>query len=92
MWPRGRHSSSHCLHSLSNLWARGEACFLARRAGFCFLKALISERYVMILAGNWWKFAYRQIHDNIITEAQSAKAFKKGILVFVNPQNTKLYR
>ena len=44
---------------------------------FFFLKALISKRYVMVLAGRWRKPAYSQIHDNTITKAQSAKAFKK---------------
>ena len=52
--------------------------FLAQRAGFFFLKALISERYVMILAGRWWKLAYKQLHGNSRTKAQSAKACKKG--------------
>jgi hypothetical protein len=42
------------------------------------LKALISERYVMALAGRWWKLVYGQIHDNDRTKAQSAKDFKKG--------------
>jgi hypothetical protein len=51
-------------------------------AGFCFLKALISERYVMVLAGRWRKLAYDQIHDNSRTKAQSAKDFKKGFCGF----------
>ena len=51
--------------------------FLARRAMFFFLKALISERYVMLLAGRWWKLAYDQLHDDNRTEAQSAQAFGK---------------
>jgi hypothetical protein len=46
--------------------------------GFFFLKDLISERYVMLLTGRWWKLAYDQIHDDSRTKAQSAKAFKKG--------------
>jgi len=50
---------------------------------FFFLKALISERYVVALAGRWWKFAYIQIHDNDGTKAQSAKDFKKGFYGFV---------
>jgi hypothetical protein len=50
---------------------------------FFFLKALISERYVVALAGRWWKFAYSQIHDNDGTKAQSAKDFKKGFYDFV---------
>ena len=50
---------------------------------FFFLKALISERYVMLLAGRWWKLAYRQIHGNGRTKAQSAKACKKRFLRFL---------
>ena len=52
-------------------------CFLARRAVFFFLKALISERYVMLLAGRWWKLAYDQLHGDNRTKAQSAQAFGK---------------
>ena len=50
-------------------------------AGFFFLKALISERYVLLLAGRWWKRAYDQFHDD--RKAQSAKAFEKGFLWFL---------
>jgi len=49
---------------------------------FFFLKALISERYVMILTERWWKPAYNQIPDNGRTRAQRAKAFKKGFAGF----------
>ena len=49
---------------------------------FFFLKALISEGYVLLLAGRWWKLAYSQILDNGITKAQSAKDVKKGFLGF----------
>jgi hypothetical protein len=52
-------------------------------AGFFFLKALISERYVLLLAGRWWKLAYDQIHVDSRTKAQSAKAFEKGFLWFL---------
>lgn len=36
----------------------------------------------MLLAGNWWKLAYDQNHDDSRTKAQSAKASKKGFLGF----------
>ena len=49
---------------------------------FFFLRALISERYVMVSAGRWWKLAYSQIHDDSITKAHSDKALRKGFLVF----------
>ena len=57
-------------------------CDKTRFSRFFFLEALISERYVMVLAGNWWKLAYDQIHDDSRTKAQSAKASKKGFLGF----------
>ena len=57
-------------------------CDKTRFSRFFFLEALISERYVRLLAGNWWKLAYDQIRDDRITKAQSAKASKKGFLGF----------
>ena len=36
----------------------------------------------MVLAGKWGKLAYRQIHDDSRTRAQSAKALKKGFRGF----------
>ena len=51
--------------------------------GFFFLKALPDGGRVQLLAGRWWKLAYDQIHDNNRTKAQSAKAFKKGFMGFV---------
>ena len=41
----------------------------------------------MLLAGRWWKFAYKQIHDNSRTKAQSAKAYKKWFLRFLLNKN-----
>jgi len=49
---------------------------------FFFLRALISERYVLLSTGRWGKLAYSQIHDDNRIKAQSAKAFKKGLLGF----------
>ena len=57
-------------------------CRFFSEAGFFFLEALISERYVMLLSGRWWKLAYGQIHDNDRTKAQGAKGSKKGFLGF----------
>ena len=41
----------------------------------------------MLLAGRWWKLAYKQIHGNSRTKAQSAKACKKWFLRFLLNKN-----
>ena len=50
---------------------------------FCFLRALISERYIMLLLGSWRKLAYRQIHDNNRTKARQCQSSQKGVSRFL---------